>query len=72
LKTIGDSRHPKHAAMREWVGGAFDPEEFDIAAANRALAGVLVRHAWAQRTTVLSVRYDVLSETSLAQVHWPG
>jgi hypothetical protein len=48
LEAIRDSRHPQHAALRKWAGGAFDPEEFDVAAVNRALAEVLVRHAWVQ------------------------
>jgi hypothetical protein len=29
LRAIGDSRHPAHDAMREWVGGTFDPHLFD-------------------------------------------
>jgi len=48
LQAIRDSQHPDHAAMRERVGGTFDPEEFDIAAVNRALAGLLVRRAQVQ------------------------
>lgn len=48
LRAISDPRHAEHAAMLEWVGGAFDPEAFDIAAVNRALAGVRVRRAWVQ------------------------
>ena len=30
LTAIGDPTHPKHDAMLEWVGGAYDPEEFDL------------------------------------------
>jgi len=29
LKVIGDRGHPEHEAMLEWVGGSFDPDEFD-------------------------------------------
>jgi len=36
------------APNRLRVGGTFDPEEFDIAAVNRALAGLLVRRAQVQ------------------------
>lgn len=48
LKAIRDSRHPEHAAMLQRVGEMFDPEKFDIAAVNRALAGLLVRRAQVQ------------------------
>ena len=37
LETIRDPKHPEHAEMLEWVGGAFDPEEFELAAVNQAL-----------------------------------
>ncbi len=39
LETIRDPTHEEHEAMLEWVGGSFDPEAFDLAAVNRALAG---------------------------------
>jgi hypothetical protein len=29
LAAIADPAHPEHAAMREWIGRPFDPEEFD-------------------------------------------
>ena len=29
LEAIGDSKHDEHEQMLEWVGGSFDPEEFD-------------------------------------------
>jgi hypothetical protein len=32
LKTLADPSDPEHASMLEWVGGSFDPEEFDVAA----------------------------------------
>lgn len=48
LDAISNPRHPEHEAMREWVGGDFDPEAFDIAAVNRALAGLRVARAWVQ------------------------
>jgi hypothetical protein len=48
LRAIRDPRHPEHEAKLEWMGGDFDPEEFDIAAANRALAGLRIARAWVQ------------------------
>ena len=29
LAALADPTHPEHAAMREWVGKPFDPEQFD-------------------------------------------
>lgn len=29
LATLADPRHPEHEAMRDWVGGPFDPGNFD-------------------------------------------
>jgi hypothetical protein len=37
LKTLADRRHPEHRRMKEWMGGPFDPEAFDLAATNRRL-----------------------------------
>jgi Plasmid pRiA4b ORF-3-like protein len=38
LQAIGDPDHPDHDEMLDWIGGAFDPEAFDLGAVNRALA----------------------------------
>jgi len=38
LKAIADPEHEQHAELREWVGGDFDPERFEIADINRRLA----------------------------------
>jgi hypothetical protein len=38
LRAIRNRRHPEHRAMLEWVGGAFDPEAFDLRAVNDKLA----------------------------------
>jgi hypothetical protein len=29
LAATGDPGHPEHDSMLEWIGGAFDPAEFD-------------------------------------------
>ena len=39
LATLADPAHPEHAEMLDWAGGPIDPQAFDLAAANRALAG---------------------------------
>ncbi len=38
LETIADTNHPDHEDMLEWVGGEFDPEEFDLEEINEDLA----------------------------------
>ena len=38
LVTISDSKHPDHEDMLEWLGGNFDPEEFDLEEINEDLA----------------------------------
>jgi hypothetical protein len=32
LKTLADPSDPEHASKLEWLGGSFDPEEFDVGA----------------------------------------
>ena len=38
LAALADPADPEHRAMREWIGGDFDPAAFDAAAIARALA----------------------------------
>ena len=37
LDAIQDPQHPEHEDMLEWVGGAFDPEAFDLDEVNREI-----------------------------------
>ena len=37
LEVLADPTHDEHEHMRSWVGGRFDPEEFDLAFANARL-----------------------------------
>ncbi len=37
LEALADPRHERHAEMREWIGGEFDPAAFDLRAVNRKL-----------------------------------
>jgi hypothetical protein len=37
LEAIKDPDHEEHERMLEWIGGAFDPEGFDLNAINRML-----------------------------------
>jgi len=37
LEAIGDPKHEQHDESLEWVGGEFDPEQFDVAEVNAAL-----------------------------------
>ena len=38
LETISNPKHPDHEDMLEWLGGEFDPEEFDLEEVNGDLA----------------------------------
>ena len=38
LEAISDAKHPEHADMLQWLGGEFDPEEFDLEQINKDLA----------------------------------
>ncbi len=38
LEVIKDQEHPEYEEMLEWLGGEFDPEEFNIEETNRRLA----------------------------------
>jgi hypothetical protein len=37
LEAIADPKHEQHADLPEWVGGAFDPEAFDVKTATKAM-----------------------------------
>ena len=39
-EAISNSRHPEHDYYLEWVGGAFDPEKFDLDEVNSLLSKV--------------------------------
>jgi hypothetical protein len=36
-EAIRDPAHPEHDELLEWVGGAFDPEAFDLDEVNNAM-----------------------------------
>ena len=40
LKTIWNPEHDEYEEMMEWLGGGFDPEEFDLDAINRRLSKI--------------------------------
>jgi hypothetical protein len=40
LEAISDPQHEEHESYLEWVGGSFDPAEFDLANANALLQKV--------------------------------
>jgi hypothetical protein len=39
LEALADPKHPDHENMVDWIGGPFDPEEFDVLQANIAIHG---------------------------------
>ena len=40
LGALRDPKHPQHEEYREWIGGAFDPEAFDVDGVNQKLRGI--------------------------------
>jgi hypothetical protein len=40
LEALRDPQRPEHDEYREWIGGPFDSEAFDLDAANRKLRGM--------------------------------
>lgn len=37
LEAMADEKHPEHEEMMDWIGGEFDPEEFDVHLVNSIL-----------------------------------
>lgn len=37
VEAMQDECHERHDEMLEWVGGSFDPEAFDLAAATKSM-----------------------------------
>ncbi|MBL8155092.1 MAG: plasmid pRiA4b ORF-3 family protein [Anaerolineae bacterium] len=37
LEAIRDASHPEHETLTEWIGGEFDPEEFNLTEVNEQL-----------------------------------
>ena len=40
LETVSDPEHEEHEGMLTWVGGSFDPTDFDLGLANARLQKV--------------------------------
>ena len=38
LEILADPNHPEREERLDWIGGDFDPEEFDASAAGKRLA----------------------------------
>jgi hypothetical protein len=41
LEAIRNRKHPEHKHMLEWIGGEFDPEEFDVENINEDLKSIV-------------------------------
>ena len=37
LEALQDKEHDEHEQMREWIGGSFDPENFDAGEATKRM-----------------------------------
>jgi hypothetical protein len=42
LQILADPDHPEYEERLEWIGGEFDPEEFDVEDVNAALASLAI------------------------------
>ena len=40
LEILQDPKHPDHESMMEWIGGRFDPEEFNLEEINKQLRNI--------------------------------
>ena len=40
LDALGNPKHEQHKDFKEWIGGKFDPEKFDLERVNRSLAQI--------------------------------
>jgi hypothetical protein len=43
LRALKNPKHKNHKEMKDWVGGSFDPEAFNLAAINKRLSSELRR-----------------------------
>ncbi len=46
LEAIRNPKHQRHKEMLEWIGGKFDPDEFDAAAATKSMKKGLPDWGW--------------------------
>lgn len=46
LQALDDPSHPEHESYVEWLGGQFDPEEFDLEVLNHRLSSPDTYAAW--------------------------
>ncbi len=40
LKAMGNPNHPEHQDYRDWIGGPFDPQKFDLTKVNQILQNI--------------------------------
>jgi hypothetical protein len=63
LEAIADPDHEEHEVMLRWAGGRYDPEKYDVAALDRALALLRTRRAVAQQVKSTHRRRTTRSAT---------
>ncbi len=65
LQALQNPDHPEHETLLNWVGGAFDPEAFDLAALNHRLksrlrrAALIRQSSWPMTGVMLNFRESV-------------
>lgn len=60
LEAITDSHHKEHDEYLEWIGGSFDPEEFDLDEVNEMLRSI--RSARGRRAAYLESEDEEIDE----------
>ena len=40
LDALKDTHHERHDELKEWIGGSFDPDEFDVKETNRRIRSI--------------------------------
>lgn len=46
LEAMDDPSHEEHQSVRDWIGGPFDPDAFDLVAVNRRLDRLVKARRW--------------------------
>ena len=69
LEAMQDANHPEHARYQEWIGRSFDPEDFDIDAANQTLSKYQQRRAL-ERASTWPVGPEYFNLQSIIENDW--
>jgi hypothetical protein len=71
LEAIGDPRHAEHLSYLEWIGGEFDPEDFDLEAVNAGLRSMGRGRSTEASNPWLVEEYEDMGEVEISSPPWP-